>query len=209
MLTIAPRTMNLFLTGLRPRPEQCRVHVQPLGPGKLHTSRESRRAPVPRHIMLERRMPFEVLRAEFDAFGYDVVLEANGVMRHVQLKAARSDGTTRTVEINTTLVNKPGGCVVWIMVDPDTFTLGPFYWFGGDPGQPLPELGNRIARHSRGEEGEKKPRPAIRVLRRTGFRRFGTLAELGGAMFGPVKKDEAATSLGSDIVAIDEVESLE
>ena len=165
-------------------------------------------ADLSRHLLLERRMPFEVLRAEFDAFGYDVVVEANGVMRHVQMKAGRSDGTNRRVEINTALVSKPGGCVVWIMIDPQTFMLGPFYWFGGEPGQPLPELGDRVARHTRGERGEKKLRPAMRVLRRTGFRRLESLSELGNALFGLGKSDKAAASCSSDIVSLDVVQSL-
>jgi hypothetical protein len=142
-------------------------------------------ADLSRYLMLERRTPFEALRAEFDAFGYDVVVEAAGVMRHIQLKAGRSDGKRTEVEINTALANKPSGCVIWIMIDPKTFALGPFYWFGGEPGQPLPCLGDRVARHSKGDAtGVKKLRPAMRLLRKTGCRRVETFAELGEVMFG-------------------------
>jgi hypothetical protein len=37
----------------------------------------------------------EVLRAEIDASGYDLVLECNGVLRYVQFKSSHRDATTR------------------------------------------------------------------------------------------------------------------
>jgi hypothetical protein len=62
-------------------------------------------------------MPFEVLRSEFDAFGYDVVIEANRVLRHVQLKSTVTTGRRAHVDVQLALANKPGGCVVWVFVD--------------------------------------------------------------------------------------------
>ena len=46
--------------------------------------------------------------------GYDVVLEAGGRIRHVQLKASRQGGKTSKQTINSKLVDRVGGCVVWI-----------------------------------------------------------------------------------------------
>lgn len=42
-----------------------------------------------------RKKVVEVLRAEVDAAGYDVILEVDGTIRHVQLKASRRGGSTR------------------------------------------------------------------------------------------------------------------
>ncbi|HEX6372902.1 MAG TPA: hypothetical protein VF006_28525 [Longimicrobium sp.] len=42
--------------------------------------------------------------------------------------------------INLRLAERPSGCVVWIWFDPDTLALGPFYWFGGAAGEPLPDI---------------------------------------------------------------------
>lgn len=50
-------------------------------------------------LLLDLRMPFEVLRSEFDGFGYDLVIEARGVIRHVQLKATRVGGKRAHVDI--------------------------------------------------------------------------------------------------------------
>src|SRR5262245_17978717 len=94
----------------------------------------------------------EVLRAEVDRGGYDLVLEANGVRRYLQLKASHARAKAREVKINTNLARKPGGCVIWMRYDPMTLQLGPFLWFGGKPGQALPSLGEKIGRHTKGNK---------------------------------------------------------
>src|SRR5881396_3207471 len=67
----------------------------------------------------------ELLRAEVDACGYDVVLECNGVLRHVQLKSSYRGAKTNRVNINVGLQRKASGCVIWIMFDPRTMDIGP------------------------------------------------------------------------------------
>jgi len=69
----------------------------------------------------------EVLRAEVDMGGYDLVLEANGVLRYVQLKSSYRASKTARVPVNINLARKPGGCVIWIRFDVETVELGPFY----------------------------------------------------------------------------------
>jgi hypothetical protein len=105
------------------------------------------------------RRDIEVLRAEIDASGYDLVLECNGVLRHVQFKSSyRSsyrDARTRDVTVHVNLSKKPSGCVIWIVFDADTLKLGPFLWFGAPPRQPLPALGDRIARQARATPPEQ------------------------------------------------------
>src|SRR5688572_23557630 len=51
----------------------------------------------------------EVLRGEVDRGGCDVVLEANGVLRYLQLKASHATAKAKEVKINTNLARKPGG----------------------------------------------------------------------------------------------------
>lgn len=131
------------------------------------------------------RRDVEVLRAEVDKGGYDVVLEAGGIIRHVQLKSSYRTAATRDVGININLAGKPSGCVIWIMFDPESMELGPFLWFGGAPGAPLPPLGDRIGRHTKGnKEGVKAERPNIRELRRSQFQILPTMQAVIGALFG-------------------------
>ena len=61
----------------------------------------------------------EILRSEFDAHGYDVVMSRGPVVRHVQLKTQASG----KISVGRALAEKPSGCVVWIGLDKDTLEL--------------------------------------------------------------------------------------
>lgn len=190
MMTIAPRTMSLILLDLGRSPSNANAMFDPWAPENSVLREKVVEhlflSDLSRYLLLERATPFEVLRAEFDAFGYDLVIDVDGVQRHVQLKAGRLGGRRTEVDINVSLATKPSGCVIWIMVDPNTFALGPFYWFGGPPQHPLPELGDRIARHSKANAlGTKTARPKMRSVRKTAFRRLDTMAAVVASLFGP------------------------
>jgi len=127
----------------------------------------------------------EVLRAEVDRAGYDIVLESNGVLRHVQFKASYRGAKTARVGIHTDLARKPGGCVIWIWFDPDSMDLGPFLWFGGQPGESLPPLGDRIGKHSKGDRsGNKAERPNIRMIGKGQFSALSTMDDVAQSLFG-------------------------
>ena len=122
----------------------------------------------------------EILRAEFDAGGYDLVVSrGSATPRHVQLKASLAGGSTRDVKINLKLAERQSGCVIWIDV-----TLGlelqAFFWLGNPAGQPLPDIsGLKVARHAKGtSEGTKNERPALRVVPRSWFTRLQDLDEV-------------------------------
>jgi hypothetical protein len=127
----------------------------------------------------------EVLRAEVDRGGYDLVLECNRVLRHVQFKSSHSRAKTSEVSVNLNLAGKPSGCVIWVLFNPGTLALGPFLWFGGAPGQPLPPLGDQVARHSKANAaGYKAEKPNLRVIKRGRFVALTTMEEVISALFG-------------------------
>ena len=136
---------------------------------------------------LWRRGPrdFDVLRPVTDAAGYDVVLSANGVVRQVQLKSSALGASTSRQKINTALARQTSGCVIWMRFDPATMDLGPFSWFGAAPGMPLPDLGERVGRHTRGNaQGEKALRQGIRVLVKSDFEHGLSLDRIVERLFG-------------------------
>src|SRR5260370_24067674 len=103
----------------------------------------------------------EVLRSEVDRGGYDVVLEANGVIRHVQLKSSFRGSKVREVDVSTKLLRKPGGCILWLEFDRQSLAIERFYLFGGKAGTPAPGLGLRGSPPSQGNsEGQKEARPS-------------------------------------------------
>jgi hypothetical protein len=136
-----------------------------------------------------RRQIVDVLHSSVDAFGHDVVLECGRVLRHVQLKTRRVGGKTSAYKINLNLGDRPSGCVIVLDWQHDaesnrvTFT---YRWFGGPPGEPLPPLGDKIAKHSKGNaKGEKLARPNLRVVPLTKFTKVPTIADLLTHLFGP------------------------
>jgi hypothetical protein len=145
-------------------------------------------------LMLRRGTAMDVLKSQFDAQGHDVVLEAAGTTRHVQLKATTDGGARRHVDINVKLRAKPSGCVAWLTYDPSTLAITGYRWFGDEPGEPLPDLGNKVTRHTRGnQDGKKGERPALRNLSKSQFERLKGLDELADRLFGPSRS--VATSL--------------
>ncbi|WP_232450838.1 hypothetical protein [Burkholderia ubonensis] len=126
----------------------------------------------------------EVLRAEFDASGYDLVMCCGELMRHVQFKASLLDGSRGNVTVNQRLSQAPSGCVVWLAVT-DGLEIKEYRWFGAEPGCRLPDLTNYgIARHTRANaQGFKAERPNQRVLSKGAFEILGSLDDVLERMF--------------------------
>ena len=138
-----------------------------------------------KHLWLREITQFEVLKPQVDDSGYDMVLEANGVVRHVQLKSSAADSSTAQVPVSVKLARKPSVCVIWMHFDKSTMEIGPFLWFGSGPSQPLPSIGSLpVARQARANaQGFKAPREGHRVLRRSAFKRIQSVSELVERLF--------------------------
>jgi hypothetical protein len=131
------------------------------------------------------RRDIEVLTAEVDRGGYDLVLEANGFVRHVQLKSSFLGSKVRHVNVGTKLLAKPGGCVIWLEFDPDNLNLLRYFWFGAEPGAALPDLGAKVARHSKANSaGSKAKRPMHREVAKTRFEPLSEITDLIARLFG-------------------------
>ncbi len=78
----------------------------------------------------------EVLRGEFNAHGYDLVMGRGKVVRHIQFKTGVRD-KPRRVSVASVLADKPSGCVIWIQVD-NGLDMRCFWWLGAEPGEALP-----------------------------------------------------------------------
>lgn len=134
----------------------------------------------------------EVLRSEFDAAGYDLVMCCRGIVRHIQFKTAVAGGHNKSVKVALKLMEKPSGCVIWIIVTPE-LELNSFLWFGAAPGAPLYDItGMNIAKHTKGNAlGIKTERRAHRLLRRTRFDRLDSLDEVLTRLFGPFPRQDS------------------
>jgi len=126
------------------------------------------------------------MKPQVDDAGYDLVVEANGVIRHIQLKSSFRGAKTASQKVHLRLGEKPSGCVIWLIFEPKTLDLGPFLWFGSSPGKALPDLASfKVARHTKGDAtGHKAERPMIRVVPKGRFMSLATIEELLGVLFG-------------------------
>jgi hypothetical protein len=129
-------------------------------------------------------MDVEVLRSEFDAHGYDLVMSRGSIVRHIQFKTGTSSRPSR-VSVARALQEKPSGCVIWIRVGLD-LTMGPFFWFGGPAGEPLPPIDHlpNPLRATHNKEGVRPPRQNHRSVPGAKFQRLDTLGDVLTALFG-------------------------
>lgn len=139
-------------------------------------------------LMLRRGIEMDVMRGEFDGHGHDVVFQAAGVLRHVQLKAMILGGKRSNVSINVRLRSQPSGCVVWMTYDPATLKVVEYRWFGREPGEPLPDIGNSITRHSKANMNlQKTQRIGHRDVAKSRFDKVASLDALADRLFGPAR----------------------
>jgi hypothetical protein len=82
------------------------------------------------------------------------VLSRGAIVRHVQLKTQAAG----KVSVGKALAVKPSGCVIWIVINTSTLELGPFLWFGGEPGEPLPDV-SAYPNPRRSTHNSQKQRP--------------------------------------------------
>jgi hypothetical protein len=128
----------------------------------------------------------EISKPEVDRSGYDLIAEANGFIRHIQLKATFVGSSTKSQKVHISLGAKPSGCVVLIHFDEETLSLGPYRYFGASPGEPLPSLLNhKVAKHTKANaQGVKAERPNIRTIQNSAFTKIDTIQQLYSQLFG-------------------------
>lgn len=145
----------------------------------------------------------EVLRSEFDAGGYDLVLSRGAVVRHLQLKSIVEGGKAVSVVVNLKLAQKPSGCVLWIVVD-SALNLRSYRWFGAEPGEPLPGLmDSPLARHTRATAtGVRQPRAEHRVVHRRRFEVLDKLDTVLERLFGALPTRPADDRNTDDIATV-------
>ena len=129
----------------------------------------------------------EVLRSEFDAGGYDLVMSRGRIVRHIQFKTSMVNGKAASIKASLKLLEKPSGCIIWIMVTPE-LKLDSYRWLGGPPGDPLPDIRDmRVAKHTKANaKGKKAERPDQRIISRSQFDSLGSLGEVLERLFGPL-----------------------
>jgi len=69
---------------------------------------------------------------------YDLLVTCRHVCRHVRLVVGMRASPTQ-VPVRSDIATFGSGCLVWAAMD-QSLSLGPYYWFGGAPGHPIPQV---------------------------------------------------------------------
>ena len=127
----------------------------------------------------------ELSKPEVDRSGYDLIAEVNSCIRHIQLKTTFIGSSNSSQKIQFSLGSKPSGCVILIHFDQETLSLGPFLYFGSEPGKPLPSLLTyKVAKHTKANsQGVKTERPNIRSIPISAFEKISSIEKLYSRLF--------------------------
>lgn len=141
-----------------------------------------------RELWKRRCFDAEILRAEVDAAGYDIVVSVGSVTRHIQIKSEISGGHASVLPISERLSGKHSGCVIVIFVDRDTLEAQGYAFFGAEPGAPLPDVSDeKRAKHTKGDaQGKKGERKHHRNLKLSRCQRVADIEGLTDLLFGNV-----------------------
>jgi hypothetical protein len=139
-----------------------------------------------RYMWLHSAYKIEVLKPAIDVHGYDLAMNLGGVTRHIQLKTLTKAAKRSHFNIHSMLAAKESGCVIVINVDPENLTLGPYLFFGGDPGEPLPSIhAFPESKHAKANSrGEKTYRANHHNVPKSAFRCLNTIDEIVQVLFG-------------------------
>lgn len=128
----------------------------------------------------------ELMKSEFDAHGYDVIISLGTAIRHIQIKAGKAARNKRpkSVRVSMRLANKPGGCLLWIGVD-DRLTFTSLCWYGEEIGSPMKiEPSFKVSRGYRRKDGEKVFRTGHREIPGARLKVLSSIPEVAKHLFG-------------------------
>lgn len=139
-----------------------------------------------KHSWFKDNCSLEIAKPEVDNAGYDLIAEAHGVVRHIQIKTPMTTSKTALQKVHVRLAEKPSGCVVWIVFDAETLAFQSFRFFGDAAGESLPSLAAlKVGKHTKGDsENNKAERPNIRVIPKRQFEELTSIEEVYRRLFG-------------------------
>ena len=136
--------------------------------------------------LLRRDILFDVMRSDVDEHGYDLVIEANGVTRHIQLKGRAVEGTAKRVTCNVALCQRGSGCIVLLDHKDRSQQIHKIRFFGSVPNQKMTDISTfKTAKHQKGNAtGIKNERPNQKIIPRDKFDILSGFDELAVRLFG-------------------------
>ena len=90
--------------------------------------------------LYQQDIPCDVMRGDVDHHGYDLAIEANGILRHIQLKGKTHGARTGNWNFNENLWERGSGCIVILEHKDFCREISRFRYLGGLPVHPLSKV---------------------------------------------------------------------
>jgi len=158
--------------------------------------------------------PFDVMRGDVDHHGYDLAIEANGRLRHIQLKGKKAGARARGWHCNDNLWQRGSGCIVLLEHAKFCSEISGIRFFGGRPGEKLckaPRIRTKGPPKPRVVKGKK---PSKKVWVTSGYfeerlKKGEEVKELARLLFGELPPSQSSQSEDSGDNALNSSEGSE
>lgn len=128
----------------------------------------------------------QVFKADVDDAGFDLVLGCNDTMRFIQIKQTYLQGNAVKYSIRLDFARLKGACAVVLVYNAADLEIDHCLFFGGAPGEPMPDIeGNptSLSPGRRTADGKRKSRENYRDVPRREFQRLLHTSELVDRLF--------------------------
>lgn len=132
---------------------------------------------------------FDVLRSNVDDNGFDLMIEAKNVIRHIQFIFTANGDETLDAKVDYRLSTKASGCIIWVEYDPDTLNITTYGWYGTYQGLGLPRIWVP-ERSSHNSDSIKPLTDNRRLLQKSKFTPVRSIHQLIGHLFGRSEAEE-------------------
>jgi hypothetical protein len=150
----------------------------------------------------------EIIHAEIDNNGYDLLLCYKNIDRYIQLKTSEEKSTTSQQNINLSIISKKNPCIVWIVrkfdLNKNDFVFKYLFW-GSKIGEPLPNVEKlkTSKRTTANSKGVKKERENFRIITKKDFIEFSNIEKLFEQLFSKKNNSfEANISIGYNMYTV-------
>lgn len=129
----------------------------------------------------------QVFKADVDDAGFDLVLGCQGVMRYIQIKQTYLQGKAVKYSMRLDFARMKDACAVVLVYDGATLEIDHCLFYGGAPGESMPDIeGNKVSLSPgrRTADGARKARENYRDVPRKCFEGPLTTADLVQRLFG-------------------------
>jgi hypothetical protein len=130
----------------------------------------------------------EIIHAEIDINGYDLIISYKNTNRYIQLKTTDIKSKTYNQNFNSLILNKENPCIIWILRSYDNnkndYDFSYLFW-GSDVKKSLPDIEKyKTAKQNKPNlSGKKEYRKNIKIIPKKDFIKFNTIEKLFNKLF--------------------------